>query len=317
MENAFLISLLVFVATLLFSFGVYTYIQYFRERRIIMDKIKDTEKSRVSRNAGGSNRISADSFKRNLIEAASYLGNFLKPKQKDDLNFIARKLVRAGYRYEQAPTIYFGLKVSCAVLLPVAFYLLKLFSHWTIPTIYLAVFTVILAIIGFYLPNVVLENQIARRKQKLLEGFPEALDLMVICVEAGIGLDAAINRVGEEMKLSNKVISDEFKLMNLELRAGKSRHDALKNLSMRTDLEEVSSLTTLLIQTDKFGTSVGSALRVHSDGMRTRRYQKAEELAAKLPVKLVVPLVLFIFPALFVVIMGPAVIQAFRFFGRG
>jgi tight adherence protein C len=146
----------------------------------------------------------------------------------------------------------------------------------------------------------------------MLEGFPDALDLMVVCVEAGMGLDAAINRVGEEMKLRNAVVSEEFRLMGLELRAGKLRRDALRNLGIRTGLDDVKSLMTLLIQTDKFGTSVAQALRVHSDSMRTKRYQKAEEIAAKLPVKLVFPLILFIFPSLFVVIIGPAVIRIFR-----
>jgi tight adherence protein C len=150
------------------------------------------------------------------------------------------------------------------------------------------------------------------RQEKILVGFPDALDLMVVCVEAGLGLDAAINRVGEEMKVSNALLSEEFRLLGLELRAGKTRRDALKNLGLRTGLEEVKSLMTLLIQTDKFGTSIAQALRVHSDSMRTKRYQRAEEMAAKLPVKLVFPLILFIFPALFVVIVGPAVIKIFR-----
>jgi tight adherence protein C len=135
---------------------------------------------------------------------------------------------------------------------------------------------------------------------------------MVVCVEAGMGLDAAINRVGEEMKLRNEVVSEEFRLMGLELRAGKLRRDALRNLGIRTGLDEVKSLMTLLVQTDKFGTSVAQALRVHSDSMRTRRYQKAEEMAAKLPVKLIFPLILFILPSLFVVVVGPAVIRLFR-----
>jgi len=154
--------------------------------------------------------------------------------------------------------------------------------------------------------------KIAKREEKILEGFPDALDLMVVCVEAGIGLDAAITRVGEEMKLSNKVLYEEFKLLSLELRAGKQRRDALRNLAMRTDMEDVSSLVTLLIQTDKFGTSIAQALRVHSDSMRTKRYQRAEELATKLPVKMVFPLIVFIFPSIFVTVLGPAIIQIFR-----
>ena len=151
-----------------------------------------------------------------------------------------------------------------------------------------------------------------RRKDMIVKGFPDALDLLVVCVEAGMGLDAAINRVAEEIRLSSPVLSDEFRILNLELRAGKARADALRNLGVRTDVEEVRNFATLLVQTDRFGTSVAQALRVHSDAMRVRRYQKAEELAGKLPVKLMVPLIFFIFPAIFVVVIGPAVIQIYH-----
>ena len=168
------------------------------------------------------------------------------------------------------------------------------------------------AIVGLYLPNLWLALKIARRKEALTIGFPDALDLMVVCAEAGMGLDAAMKRVGEEMKLSNKTISEEFRLLNLELRAGKSRKDALKNLALRADLEEVNSLVTLLVQTDRFGTSVAQALRVHSDSMRTRRTQRVEELAAKLPVKLLFPTIFCIFPSLFLVILGPGILQALK-----
>ena len=129
-----------------------------------------------------------------------------------------------------------------------------------------------------------------------------------------MGLDAAFNRVAEEIKLSNKILSDELKLLNLELMAGKARRDALRSLAMRTDLEDLNSLVTLLIQTDKFGTSVAQTLRVYSDSMRTKRYQRAEEMAAKVPVKLIFPLILFIFPSLFVTILGPALIRLYQVF---
>ena len=129
-----------------------------------------------------------------------------------------------------------------------------------------------------------------------------------------MGLDAAFNRVAEEIKLSNKTLSDELKLLNLELMAAKARQDALRRLAMRTDLEDLNSLVTLLIQMDKFGTSVANALRIYSDTFRTKRYQKAEEIAAKLPVKLVIPLIFFIFPSLFVVILGPATMRMYEVF---
>ena len=168
------------------------------------------------------------------------------------------------------------------------------------------------AMAGFYLPNLWLRIKIDRRKEKILLGLPDALDLMVVCAEAGVGLDAAINRVGDEMRLSNKTLSDEFNLMSLELRAGKARRDAFRDLAIRTDLEDVNNLASLLIQTERFGTSISQALRVHSDAMRVKRFQRAEEVAAKLPVKLLFPLIFFIFPSLFVAILGPAIIRIFR-----
>jgi tight adherence protein C len=137
---------------------------------------------------------------------------------------------------------------------------------------------------------------------------------MVVCVEAGMGLDAAVTRVGEEIRLSSPGVSEEFRLLSLELRAGKMRQDALRALAMRTGLEEFTSFSSLLIQTDRFGTSVAQALRVHAEALRIKRALRAEEMAAKLPVKLVLPLVLFIFPSIFVVVLGPAAIRIYRSF---
>ena len=171
---------------------------------------------------------------------------------------------------------------------------------------------IVLAIAGFYLPDLVLQIKIARRKDKISQGIPDALDILVVCVEAGMGLDAAMNRVADEIKLNNKPLSEELKLYNLELRAGKSRPDALRNLGLRIDIEDIKNFATLLIQTDKFGTSIAQALRTYSDTFRTKRYMKAEEIAAKLPVKLMVPLIFCVFPALLVVLMGPAAIRIYH-----
>jgi tight adherence protein C len=166
--------------------------------------------------------------------------------------------------------------------------------------------------VGFYIPDLWLKLKTSRRKEEIQDALPDALDLLVVCVEAGMGLDAAINRVGEEIRINSPAISDEFRLFNLEVRAGKAKRDALKNLSLRTDLEDVNSLVTLLTQTEKFGTSVANSLRVYSDSFRVKRAQKAEEIAAKLPVKMLFPLVFFIFPCMFIVILGPGVIRVFR-----
>ena len=156
----------------------------------------------------------------------------------------------------------------------------------------------------------------AKRKKRLFRGFPDALDLLVVCVEAGMGLDMAIHRVGEEIGLTHPELAEELKLLNLELRAGKTRNSALRNLSKRTDIEDVKSLVTLLIQTDRFGTSIAQALRVYSDSFRTTRYQRADEIAAKMGTKLIFPLAFCMFPSFFVVAVGPALIQIFRVFGQ-
>jgi tight adherence protein C len=137
---------------------------------------------------------------------------------------------------------------------------------------------------------------------------------MVVCVEAGTGLDAALNRTAEEMKKTNGVLADELSLVNLEIRAGKPKQEALKNLAWRTDLEDLSNLTTLLIQTERFGTSIAQALRVHSDFMRTKRFQRAEEMAQKMPIKLLFPLALFILPMFFMVTLGPAFFIFIKYF---
>jgi tight adherence protein C len=236
----------------------------------------------------------------------------VKPKEEEDISYLRRIFLKAGYRGGNTLIIFFGTKVFFAVWLPLLFSLTRLVIHMNIPSLTFLLISILLAMMGFYLPNLWIKMRISNRKEKMQQGLPDALDLMVVCVEAGTGLDAAINRVGEEMKLSNEVLSEEFRLMSMELRAGKQRRNALKNLALRTDLEDVSSLVTLLIQTEKFGTSLAQALRVHSDSMRTKRFQKAEEIAAKLPVKLMFPLVLFIFPSIFVVILGPAAIRIFR-----
>ena len=151
------------------------------------------------------------------------------------------------------------------------------------------------------------------RQERIFKGLPDALDLMVVCVEAGLGLDMTFKRVGEEMLPLCKDLSDEFTLTNLEIRAGKSRDEAFKNMSLRANTPEVHNLMTVLTQTSRFGTSLATSLRVHADAMRIKRRQFAEETAAKSTVKLVFPLVLFIFPAIFVVVIGPGAIQIMKY----
>jgi len=311
MSSEMLISLLAFIAILLFIYGIYLYINYLRRRLVLDKRIKQIEEGTWSETKMSISDI-LKTIKKYSTKQIEALGHLVKPKKEGEVSYLRKLFLNAGYRRENAPIIFFGVKTLLAILLPLAFFLVKISARMVIPSLYFILFLGILVIAGFYLPNLWLKFKISRRKEKIQEGLPDALDLMVVCVEAGTGLDAAINRIGEEMKLSNRVLSEEFKLISMELRTGKQRRDALRNLALRTDLEDVNSLVTLLIQTEKFGTSLGQALRVHSDYMRTKRFQKAEEIAAKLPVKLVFPLILFIFPSFFVIILGPAVIRIFR-----
>lgn len=223
------------------------------------------------------------------------------------------KFLKAGIRSEKAPAVYWGVKIILVVLLPMGFLLFRLLAPNIVvsPALGIGIITG-LALAGFYLPDLWLTNTIQKRRQTILKGFPDALDLLVVCVEAGMGLDGAINRVAKESKSNNKILSEELHLFTLETRAGMARNQALKNLAMRTDLDEMQNLTTLLIQTDKFGTSVSQALKVYSESLRNQRFQRAEEKAAKIPVKLLFPLILFIFPSLFVAILGPAVISIYQ-----
>ncbi|MDI7258532.1 MAG: type II secretion system F family protein [Thermodesulfobacteriota bacterium] len=307
-SSEFMISILVFISIALFALGIYLYSGYRAERRELVKRIKQIDKGMRPEEK---TRF-FDTFKNHWGSFIGSMGTILKPKKEEELSHLRKTFLKAGYRGEDATLFFFGIKAFLAILFFVAFFLMKLYVFKTMKPLHFMIFSVLSLMIGLYLPNLWLKLKIASRKEKIQQGLPDALDLMVVCVEAGTGLDAAINRVGEEMKLTNKVLSEEFRLLNLELRAGKQRHDALRNLALRTDLEDVSSLVTLLIQTERFGTSIGQALRVHADSMRTKRYQKAEEIAQKMPVKLIFPLVLFIFPALLVVILGPAIISIFR-----
>lgn len=317
MNSAILIPIGVFTIALFSVFMFFFLTRSMVAHRSIVERLKQGGHGAVvSENIG---TVSAPGQPRNRLRhyfasIAKTFGNIAKPKSEEDLSRIQRDLINIGYKSPNAALVYFGIKVFCAITLPACLFFLKLFIpalHYIHPIFTLCLY-IIMALIGLYLPGIWLRVMTAGRREQILRGFPNALDMLVVCVEAGMGLDAAIDRVGEEMNLSNKAISEEFKLYNRELRVGKTRRAALKNLARRTGLEDVNSLVTLLMQTDKFGTSIAQALRTHSDFMRTHRFQRAEEKAVKLTVKLLLPLIFCIFPCLFIAILGPAVIQAYR-----
>jgi tight adherence protein C len=224
------------------------------------------------------------------------------PRSAAEVSVVQQRLIRAGYRSDGALNLFYGAKVLVPLLLCVVC-LVSGIARESPFVVYIAALG-----LGFLAPDFWLGRQIAKRQNNLRRGLPDALDMLVICVEAGLSLDQATARTAEELRQSQPAIADELGIVALEQRAGRPRSEAWKNLADRTDVDSVRNLVTMLIQSEQFGTSIAKTLRVHSDTLRTKRIQQIEERAAKLSVKLLFPLVLFIFPALFVVVLGPAVI---------
>jgi tight adherence protein C len=251
-----------------------------------------------------------DAMSKMLEKASPALAKPLTPKDEVEMSRLKVKLANAGFRSETAGTVFLSLKF---VGLLVGFFL----GGGTFATIQgLSQKTLITAIVAggvlFYLPTLVVAFMGRSRKQAIFHALPDALDMLVVCVEAGLGLDQAMRKVADEMRSSYRVLSDEFSLANFQLQMGRPRAEVLHELGVRTGVPDLRTLAGVLIQADKFGASVAQALRVQSDSMRTRRRQLAEEKAAKTAVQLIFPLVLFIFPGIFVVLVGPAAINMVR-----
>lgn len=229
------------------------------------------------------------------------------PLSADDVSRTRKWLIQAGYRDAVHVTYYFGARMVSAALGGLAVLVFQGLNN--LPLL------IGVAGLGFFLPRFILKRMIKDRQRQIRLGLPDALDLTVICVEAGLALDQALMRVGEDLHHAHADLSDEFHLVNLEMRAGKPRAEALRNLVDRTGVDDIRALVGTLIQTDRFGTSVAQALRVHSDSLRTERRQRAEEQAAKTTIKMVPPLVIFVLPSIIFVTIGPAVIQLIRQLG--
>ena len=245
-----------------------------------------------------------------LVRWVEPAGRLLLPREEAAQSRLYQRLLQAGYRGPRAVPIYLGAKLLLAVGIP-AVGVLAVAASASLGALlepYALLGLIGGAAAGFYLPAFFLQRRIERRRLAFEEGFPDAMDMLVVCVEAGLGLDAAIQRVSEEMMHAHPELGTELRVMSLELRAGRTREAALRALAERTGIDPVKSLTTLLIQAERFGTSISAALREHATGMRHARIQRARERAAKLPVKMIFPILLFIFPALFLVVLGPAVI---------
>jgi tight adherence protein C len=243
---------------------------------------------------------------------ASALGQLSAPENSWENSAIRTRFMNAGLRHPTAPTLYFAAKTALAIALPLTLYLGLNVGAGRLEGNSLLMWLLIAAAAGYYLPNQLLRARVKQRQREIFESFPDALDLMTVCVEAGLAIDAALGRVSQEISLRSTVLSEELKLVTLELRAGNPKDRALRNLALRTGVDDVDALVAMLIQAERFGTSVADSLRVQSDTLRTKRRQRAEEAAAKIALKLLFPLIFFIFPSLLVVLMGPAFIQIYR-----
>ena len=243
-------------------------------------------------------------WERLLARLAGFLPN------ADGSESIKDGLTEAGMRGPNAVTTFLGAKVLLAVGLPFIF--LFVLGFLGVPLGNIIVWLIVLAVVGFYLPTLWLWTEANKRKLEVTHGLPDALDLMVVCVEAGLGLNAAILKVAGEMTLSSPVLATELRMVNNEMKAGINRIDALRNLADRTGVSDVKSLVAVLVQTDRLGTSVAASLRAQSDSLRVKRRQRAEEAAHKVAVKLVFPLVLCIFPELLLVLLGPGMLSIFH-----
>ena len=235
-----------------------------------------------------------------------------RPTKEEELGHLQSRLGYAGYRSERAELVYLGAKVILGLVFAGGVIWFNAARPQPLQFTLFLLLVVIGMTVGFYLPNAWLQRRIEARQAKINRALPDSLDLLVTCVDSGLGLDASMNRVAEEMALSAPLLSQEIQQAALEIRAGSSRGDAFRRLAGRTGVEDIRNLSSIIVQTEVFGTAIAKALRIMAEGMRVRRMQRAEEKAAQVGVKMTIPLVVCILPALFCVLIGPAVVQIIR-----
>jgi tight adherence protein C len=265
-------------------------------------------------NALTGNDPKASGWSAKIVDAVTPFAKLSTPAGDWETSPLRMKFMNAGIRHPKAPHVFFGLKTLLPVLAAVPTFLaLRATQGATGMTLLLWVLSA--ATLGTYLPNIALALARRARQRDIFDNFPDAADLLLVSVEAGLGLDAALTRVAEELLSKSPALAEELQLTNLEMRAGGTREKSLRNLALRTGLEELRSFATMLTQADRFGVSIGDSLRVFSEDFRHKRQSRAEEKAAKVPTKMLFPLVLFIFPSIIMVVLGPAIIQIVRTVG--
>lgn len=295
------------VAGLVLGLGLWLYRDELVERRL--DQLgREPEEA----GTGEKGEEAVSEWHAKVVRMAAPIAWLSTPKAGWETSNLRVRFMQAGLRGPGWPVIYFGAKTLLALVLPGLLLLYAtlinsdLMAKMTWPALLL------LATIGYYLPNLLLLAAARQRQRELRDAFPDAIDLMRVCVEAGLGLDAAMNRTGSEIAVRSQALADELNLVALELRVGSTRESALQNFALRSGVDDIATFVTIILQSEHFGTNVAESLRVLSDTMRERRKIRAEETAAKIPLKLLFPLIFLIFPSLFLVLLGPAMIGIFR-----
>ena len=244
-----------------------------------------------------------------LVRVVDPISRLALPSEGWDKSPLQLKFVNAGWRTTDAPKLYFGIKSLLTISFPIITYFFLDKSIQAENASELLFVLILFAGLGYYLPNIVLSNMVKKRQQEIVETLPDATDLLIICMEAGLSFDQALSKVASEIKLKSEILSQELELLLMEVRSGFTRERALRNLALRTGVEEIDGLATMVIQSERFGTSIGDALRIHAETARTKRRQKAEETASKIALKLLFPLLFFLMPAIFIVLLTPALMQ--------
>jgi len=284
---------------------IYGVLVFLEDRRAVRARLKSASSASMPLYRG----VQQNSLLKQMLEWLSSFGRLAVASQ-EEVSKMRANLIQGGFRHPKGPAVYFGLRASGALLLPLPF-ILAAFMGGKMGLTSMALI-VLLAWMGFYLPRFILNFITRRRQDRMDKALPDVLDLLIVCMEAGLGLQATLNRVAEEIRPLSKDLYQELQLTNAELRTGIHREVALKNLGDRTGLQNIKSLVAMMLQSERMGASIAQALRTHAAFLRVQRGQKAEEKAAKLPVKILFPMLAFIFPAIFIVILGPAVIQVTR-----
>jgi len=290
----------VFAAAACLTYGL---LSYYGNRRVVRERVKTP----LSGAKPGTQREGPENlYKKRVFDWISSFGKFAL-EDKEEISKTRNALIQAGFRHPKGPATYFGIRAlsTFSLLIP---YMLIASMQGKIELIHL-LGAFLLAVVGFYLPQFVLKRITKKRQDRIDKALPDILDLLIVCIEAGMSLQATLNRVAEEVRPISKDLYNEMQLTNAELRTGINRDIALKNLGERTGVQDLKSLVALMVQSEKMGTSIAQSLRTHASFIRMQRGQKAEEVAAKMPVKILIPMIFFIFPAILIVVLGPAAIQ--------